>query len=122
MGAIILNKSDKVSVHIELEKKDNSQIRDLAEERNITKKELIQNIISAYLHEEKASELLPNMIDQNRRLADFLNDLKEITVKNYASTEQMKDLLYEMAGLDDVFNKETQKFLEQAKKEYESEG
>lgn len=117
-----MNKSDKVSVHIELEKKDNSQIRDLAEERNITKKELIQNIISAYLHEEKASELLPNMIDQNRRLADFLNDLKEITVKNYASTEQMKDLLYEMAGLDDVFNKETQKFLEQAKKEYESEG
>ena len=77
----------------------------------------MENIISSYLHEEKVSELLPNMIDQNRRLSEFLNDLKEITVKNYASTEQMKNLLYEIAGLDDVFDKETQKFLEKEKQE-----
>ena len=96
---------------------ENIQLQQIAESANITKKALMENIISSYLHEEKVSELLPNMIDQNRRLSEFLNDLKEITVKNYASTEQMKNLLYEIAGLDDVFDKETQKFLEKEKQE-----
>ena len=111
------SKNDYVLNQVKTPIDENIQLQQIAESANITKKALMENIISSYLHEEKVSELLPNMIDQNRRLSEFLNDLKEITVKNYASTEQMKNLLYEIAGLDDVFDKETQKFLEKEKQE-----
>lgn len=100
---------------------ENIELQQIAESEQITQKALMANIISSYLHERKVSELLPNMIDQNRRLADFLNDLKEITVKNYASTEQMKSLLYEMAGLDDLFDQETKEFLEKEKQQLNQE-
>ena len=111
------SKNDYVLNQVKTPIDENIQLQQMAESANITKKALMENIISSYLHEEKVSELLPNMIDQNRRLSEFLNDLKEITVKNYASTVQMKDLLYEIAGLDDVFDKETQNFLEKEKQE-----
>ena len=50
------------------------------------------------------------------RLADNRFPLCSL-INIYASTEQMKNLLYEIAGLDDVFDKETQKFLEKEKQE-----
>ena len=51
------------------------------------------------------------MIDQNRRLAEFLNDVKELLVANSLSLNQIKSLLYEQAGLDDDFNKEAEEIL-----------
>lgn len=116
-----LSKKDYVLNQIRTPIDENIELQQIAESEQITKKALMANIISSYLHERKVSELLPNMIDQNRRLADFLNDLKEITVKNYASTEQMKSLLYEMAGLDDLFDQETKEFLEKEKQQLNQE-
>lgn len=116
-----LSKKDYVLNQIRTPIDENIELQQIAESEQITKKALMENIISSYLHERKVSELLPNMIDQNRRLADFLNDLKEITVKNYASTEQMKSLLYEMAGLDDLFDQETKEFLEKEKQQLNQE-
>ena len=116
-----LSKKDYVLNQIRTPIDENIELQQIAESEQITKKALMANIISSYLHERKVSELLPNMIDQNRRLADFLNDLKEITVKNYASTEQMKSLPYEMAGLDDLFDQETKEFLEKEKQQLNQE-
>lgn len=116
-----LSKKDYVLNQIRTPIDENIELQQIAESEQITQKALMANIISSYLHERKVSELLPNMIDQNRRLADFLNDLKEITVKNYASTEQMKSLLYEMAGLDDLFDQETKEFLEKEKQQLNQE-
>lgn len=116
-----LSKKDYVLNQIRTPIDENIELQQIAESEQITKKALMANIISSYLHERKVSELLPNMIDQNRRLADFLNDLKEITVKNYASTEQMKSLLYEMAGLDDLFDQETKESLEKEKQQLNQE-
>ncbi|MBD8087301.1 hypothetical protein HUK49_04935 [Limosilactobacillus sp. c11Ua_112_M] len=100
------SKVKKVSTHIELDEPDNIELVQQAKAENISKKELIQNIIHSYLHEQRVSELLPNMIDQNRRLAEFLNDVKELLVTNSLSLNQIKSLLYEQTGLDNDFTKE----------------
>lgn len=105
------NKSKKVSTHIELDEADNLDLQRMAKSEKISKKELIQNIIQSYLHEQRVSELLPNMIDQNRRLTDFLNDVKELLVANSLSLNQIKSLLYEQTGLDDDFTKEAKTIL-----------
>lgn len=121
----MVNKSKKVSTHIELDEEDNLDLQHMAKSEKISKKELIQNIIQSYLHEQRVSELLPNMIDQNHRLADFLKDVKELLVANSLSLNQIKSLLYEQAGLDDDFNKEAEKFssdVKQTLNNEESEG
>lgn len=121
----MVNKSKKVSTHIELDEEDNLDLQHMAKSEKISKKELIQNIIQSYLHEQRVSELLPNMIDKNHRLADFLNDVKELLVANSLSLNQIKSLLYEQAGLDDDFNKEAEKFssdVKQTLNNEESEG
>ena len=107
----MVNKSKKVSTHIELDETDSLDLQHMAKSEKISKKELIQNIIQSYFHEQRVSELLPNMIDQNRRLAEFLNDVKELLVANSLSLNQIKSLLYEQAGLDDDFNKEAEEIL-----------
>ena len=94
----MVNKSKKVSTHIELDEDDNLDLQHMAKSEKISKKELIQNIIQSYLHEQRVSELLPNMIDQNHRLADFLNYVKELLVANSLSLNQIKSLIYEQAG------------------------
>lgn len=115
------NKSKKVSTHIELDEDENLDLQRMAKSEKISKKELIQNIIQSYLHEQRVSELLPNMIDQNHRLADFLNDVKELLVANSLSLNQIKSLLYEQAGLDDEFNEEAKKFLNDNKQIFNDE-
>lgn len=120
-GIILVNKSKKVSTHIELDETDNLDLQRMAKSEKISKKELIQNIIQSYLHEQRVSELLPNMIDQNRRLADFLNDVKELLVANSSSLNQIKSLLYEQAGLDDEFNEEAKKILNDDKQTFNEE-
>lgn len=117
----MVNKSKKVSTHIELDEDDNLDLQHMAKSEKISKKELIQNIIQSYLHEQRVSELLPNMIDQNHRLADFLNDVKELLVANSLSLNQIKSLLYEQAGLDDEFNEEAKKFLNDNKQIFNDE-
>lgn len=115
------SKVKKVSTHIELDEPDNIELVQQAKAENISKKELIQNIIHSYLHEQRVSELLPNMIDQNRRLAEFLNDVKDLLVSNSSSLHQIKSLLYEQAGLDDEFNEEANKFLSDDKQTFNDE-
>lgn len=115
------NKSKKVSTHIELDEDENLDLQRMAKSEKISKKELIQNIIQSYLHEQRVSELLPNMIDQNHRLADFLNDVKELLVANSLSLNQIKSLLYEQAGLDDEFSEEAKKFLNDNKQIFNDE-
>lgn len=117
----MVNKSKKVSTHIELDEEDNLDLQRMAKSEKISKKELIQNIIQSYLHEQRVSELLPNMIDQNRRLAEFLNDVKDLLVSNSSSLHQIKSLLYEQAGLDDEFNEEANKFLSDDKQTFNDE-
>ena len=115
------NKSKKVSTHIELDEDENLDLQRMAKSEKISKKELIQNIIQSYLHEQRVSELLPNMIDQNHRLADFLNDVKELLVANSLSLNQIKSLLYEQAGLDDEFNEEAKKILNDDRQTFNDE-
>lgn len=117
----MVNKSKKVSTHIELDEDDNLDLQHMAKSEKISKKELIQNIIQSYLHEQRVSELLPNMIDQNHRLAEFLNDVKELLVANSLSLNQIKSLLYEQAGLDDEFNEEAKKFLNDDRQTFNDE-
>ena len=117
----MVNKSKKVSTHIELDEEDNLDLQHMAKSEKISKKELIQNIIQSYLHEQRVSELLPNMIDQNHRLAGFLNDVKELLVSNSLSLNQIKSLLYEQAGLDDEFNEEAKKILNDNKQTFNDE-
>ena len=117
----MVNKSKKVSTHIELDEEDNLDLQHMAKSEKISKKELIQNIIQSYLHEQRVSELLPNMIDQNHRLAEFLNDVKELLVANSLSLNQIKSLLYEQAGLDDEFNEEAKKILNDDRQTFNDE-
>ncbi|HJF88206.1 MAG TPA: hypothetical protein K8V88_12300 [Companilactobacillus farciminis] len=117
----MVNKSKKVSTHIELDEDDNLDLQHMAKSEKISKKELIQNIIQSYLHEQRVSELLPNMIDQNHRLAEFLNDVKELLVANSLSLNQIKSLLYEQAGLDDEFNEEAKKILNDDRQTFNDE-
>ena len=117
----MVNKSKKVSTHIELDEDDNLDLQHMAKSEKISKKELIQNIIQSSLHEQRVSELLPNMIDQNHRLAEFLNDVKELLVANSLSLNQIKSLLYEQAGLDDEFNEEAKKILNDDRQTFNDE-
>lgn len=117
----MVNKSKKVSTHIELDETDSLDLQHMAKSEKISKKELIQNIIQSYLHEQRVSELLPNMIDQNHRLAEFLNDVKELLVANSLSLNQIKSLLYEQAGLDDEFNEEAKKILNDDRQTFNDE-
>ena len=61
------------------------------------------------------------MIDQNHRLAEFLNDVKELLVANSLSLNQIKSLLYEQAGLDDEFNEEAKKILNDDRQTFNDE-
>lgn len=105
-------KNKTVFVQIELPIEENLRLQELADSENITKKEFIKNIISAYLKEKKVSELLPTFLDDVHHWTDFLNDLKGVSVHNTKLLQQNNNLLNAMAGIDKDLENETQDFLE----------
>ena len=74
------SKNDYVLNQVRTPIDENIQLQQIAESANITKKALMENIISSYLHEEKVSELLPNMITHHLNLE---NKFTLLTFLNY---------------------------------------
>lgn len=105
------NSNDTVSFHMELAKKDNLELQELASSENISKKAMAQNIIAAYLAERKVSELLPSFIEDVNRWSAFLDDLKALAISNAKLLKQNNDLLQAMAGIDQKLDTEAAKFL-----------
>lgn len=90
----------QVSLHLTLNEDDNFILQGLADSENISKKALIQNIISNYLKERKVAELLPTFLEDVHQWSDYLNDLKIVMISNSKILKQNSILLHEMAGLD----------------------